>query len=141
MTTLAEADVEQAAFSWLHDLGWQVAHGSDIALDTPAAERNDYGQVVLESRLRDAFASLNPSLPAAAVDDAFRTLTNPEGATLEARNRSFHRMLVNGVNVEYRTNDGAIRGEQALIIDFDNPDHNDWLAVNQFTVTDRATAF
>ena len=91
---------------------------------------------MLESRLRDALAPLNPSLPAAALDDVFRKLTGPEGATLEARNRSFHRMLVNGVTVEYRTNDGAIRGEQAQVIDFDNPYHNDWLAVNQFTVTE-----
>ena len=136
MTTLTEADVERAALDWLATLGWQVADGPDIAPDTPAAERNDYGQVVLESRLRDALARLNPSLPAAALDDAFRKLTSPEGATLEARNRAFHRMLVNGVTVEYRTNDGAIRGEQAQVIDFDNPDHNDWLAVNQFTVTE-----
>ena len=136
MTTLTEADVERAALEWLANLGWQVAHGPDIAPDTPGAERDDYGQVVLDSRLRDALASLNPSLPAAALDDAFLKLTHPEGATLEARNRAFHRMLVNGVTVEYRTNDGAIRGEQAQVVDFDNPDNNDWLAVNQFTVTE-----
>ena len=136
MTTLTETDVEQAALSWLHDLGWQVAHGPDIAPDTPGAERNDYGQVVLESRLRDALSRLNPSLPLSALDDAVRKLTHPEGATLEARNRSFHQMLVNGVTVEYRTGDGAIRGEQAQVIDFYNPNNNDWLAVNQFTVTE-----
>ena len=136
MTTLTEADVEQAALDWLAALGWQTAHGPDIAPDTPAAERGDYGQVVLESRLLDALSRLNSSLPAAALDDAFRKLTHPEGTTLETRNREFHRMLVNGVTVEYRTNDGAIRGEQALIIDFDNPDNNDWLAVNQFTITE-----
>ena len=133
---LSEADVERAALEWLANLGWQVAHGPDIALDTPGAERDDYGQVVLERRLRDALARLNPSLPATALEEALRKLTHPEGATLEARNRAFHRMLVNGVTVEYRTSDGAIRGEQALIIDFDNPDNNDWLAVNQFTVTE-----
>ena len=136
MTTLTETDVEQAALSWLHDLGWQVAHGPDIAPDTPGAERNDYGQVVLESRLRDALSRLNPSLPLSALDDAVRKLTRPEGAALEARNREFHQMLVNGVTVEYRTGDGAIRGEQAQVIDFYNPDNNDWLAVNQFTVTE-----
>ena len=76
---LSEAEVEQAALAWLVALDWQVAHGPDIAPDTPAAERNDYGQVVLESRLRDALARLNPSLPAAALDDAFRKLTSPEG--------------------------------------------------------------
>ena len=136
MSTLTEADVEQSTLEWLATLGWQVAHGPDIAPDTPGAERDNYGQVVLERRLRDALTRLNPSLPAAALDDAFRKLTNPEGATLEARNRSFHRMLVNGVTVEYRTTDGAIRGGQAQVVDFDNPDNNDWLAVNQFTVTE-----
>ena len=136
MTTLTEADVEEATLGWLATLGWQVAHGPDIAPDTPGAERDDYGQVVLEVRLRDALARLNPSLPLAAVEGALRKLTHPEGPTLEARNRSFHRMLVNGVNVEYRTDDGTIRGEQAQVIDFDNLDNNNWLAVNQVTVAE-----
>ena len=136
MTTLTEADIEFAALTWISTLGWQVAHGSDIAPDTPGAERDDYGQVVLESRLLDALSRLNPSLPPAALGDAFRKLTHPEGATLEARNRELHRMLVNGVKVEYRIGDGAIRGEQAQVIDFNNPDNNDWLAVNQFTVAE-----
>ena len=120
MTTITEADVEQAGLAWLAGIGWRTAHGPDIAPDTPTAERADYGQVVLEQRLRDALAHLNPDLPAAALDDAFRRLTRPEGATLEARNRSFHRMLVEGVTVEYRAG-GAIRGAQAVVIDFDRP--------------------
>ena len=136
MTTLTEADVEQAALEWLAAVGWQALHGPDIAPDAPGAERSDYGQVVLERRLRDALARLNPSLPAAALDAALRKLTQPEGATLETRNRGFHRMLVNGVNVEYRASDGSIRGDQAQIIDFENWSSNDWLAVNQFTVTE-----
>ena len=63
MTTLTEADVEQAALDWLIGLGWQVAHGSDIAPETPHAERDDYEQVVLERRLRDALAELNSGPP------------------------------------------------------------------------------
>ncbi len=136
MTTLTEADVEQAALDWLEGLGWRLARGPDIAPDTLAAERTDYGQVVLERRLRDALAELNPDLPAGALDDAFRRLTRPEGATLEARNRAFHRMLVEGVTVEYRTDAGAIRGAQARVIDFEDSSNNDWLAVNQFTVSE-----
>ena len=136
MTSLTEADVEQAALAWLSGLGWGVAHGPDIAPDAPGAERTDYGQVILAGRLRDALALLNPGLPAEALDDAFRRLTRPEGATLEARNRSFHRMLVDGVTVEYRAQSGAIRGAQAHVIDFDKPANNHWLAVNQFTVTE-----
>ena len=136
MTTINESIVEEAALEWLAGLGWQVAHGPDIVPDTPNAERSDYDQVALERRLRDALAELNPALPAAALDDAFRKLTHPEGPTLEARNRAFHRMLVDGVTVEYRTSDGDIRGAQARVVDFDNPSSNDWLAVNQFTVTE-----
>ena len=132
MTTITEADVEEAALAWLAALGWRVAHGPD----TPNAERDDYGQVVLKRRLQDALAELNPSLPASALDDAFRRLTRPEGTTLEARNRAFHRMLVDGVTVEYRAGDGRISGAQVKVVDFDEPANNNWLAVNQFTVTE-----
>ena len=132
--TITESVVEDAALGWMETLGWSVAHGPDIAPDTTGAERTDYGQVVLERRLRDALARLNPDLPATALEDAFRKLNHPEGPTLETRNRAFHRMLVEGVTVEYRVDDGAIRGAQARIIDFDDPTSNDWMVVNQFTV-------
>ena len=133
---LTESTVEDAALDWLAGLDWQVAHGPDIAPDTPAAERADYGQVVLERRLRDALARLNPDLPPEAIDDSFRKLTRPEGPTLETRNRAFHRMIVDGVTIEYRSDNGAIRGAQACVIDFDDPANNDRLAINQFTVVE-----
>ena len=136
MTTITEADIEQATLDWLFGLGWRVAHGPDIAPETANAERDDYGDVVLESWLVDALATLNPSLPASALEDAFRKLTRPEGSSLDARNRAFHRMLVNGVEVEYRDADGRLRGDQVRVIDFDSSANNDWLAVNQFTVTE-----
>ena len=136
MTTLSESDVEAAALDWLEGLGWRTAHGPDIGPDGPDTERSDYSQGVLERRLRETLADLNPGLPAEALDDAQRRLTSPEGSTLEARNRSFHRMLVDGVSVERRAEDGSIRGAQVRILDFDNPDNNGFLAVNQFTVTE-----
>ena len=113
-----------------------MAHGPDFAPRTPAAERDNYGQVVLERRLRDAIAILNPGVPFDALDDAFRKLTRPEGATLEVRNRAFHRMLVNGVVVEYSEPGGRVRGDNVRVLDFDEPNANDLLAVNQFTVTE-----
>ena len=102
----------------------------------PHALREDYPDVFFASTVRGALGRINPDLPDEALDDAFRRLTRPEGSTLEARNRAFHRMLVDGVTVEYRTAEGAIRGAQARVIDFDDPDRNDWLAVNQFTVSE-----
>ena len=136
MNPLTESTVEDAALAWLESLGWRIAHGPDIAPDSPGAERADYGEIVLEQRLRDSLARLNPDLPAAALGDAFRKLTRAEGATPETRNCAFHRLLVDGVTVEYRTGNGAVRGAQAQAIDFDNPADNDWLAVNQFTVVE-----
>ena len=136
MSAFTESDVESAALAWLSELGWQVKHGSEIAPDGLFAERQDYGQVVLEQRLRDALARLNPDLPPKALQDALRKLVNPPGATLEQRNRALHRMLVDGVTVEYRRPDGAIAGAQARVLDFDDPDNNDWLAVNQYTVVE-----
>jgi len=136
MPAFTESIIESAALAWLERLGWTVKHGPDIAPGELAAERSDYGQVILTQRLQDALAQLNPALPAEALDEAFRKLTRPEGPTLEARNRAVHRLLVDGVTVEYRTADGAIRGAQAQGLDFDDPDHNDWLAVNQFTVSE-----
>ena len=83
---------------------------------------------------------MNPGLPGSALDDAIRKLTRPDGATLEARNRAFHRMLVNGVEIEYGEAGGAVRGDLVRVIDFDAPANNDWLAVNQFTVTENRNA-
>lgn len=133
---MRESEVETVALDWLLELGYDVRHGPDIAPDSPAAERAGYGDVILERRLRDALTRLNPALPAESLNDAFRRLTHPEGATLDARNRAVHRMLVNGVTVEYPSPDGGIRGAQARVIDFDDPERNDFLAVNQFTVTE-----
>ncbi|MCY4659299.1 MAG: type I restriction endonuclease, partial [Acidobacteria bacterium] len=134
--SLSESTVEAVALDWLASLGWTVLYGPDIAPDTPGAERADYGEVVLRGRLRSALARLNPALPDEALDDALRRLTRPAGATLEARNRDFHRMLVAGVTVEYSNGDGRVRGGQVRVLDFDEPEGNDWLAVNQFTVVE-----
>ena len=136
MTTITESVVESATLAWLESIGWWIAHGPDIAPGTPNAERDDYGQVVLERRLREVLVNLNPGLPASALEDAYRKLTRPGGPTLEVRNRAFHRMLVNGVEVEYRESDGRVRGDLVQVIDFDDPSNNHWLAVNQFTVTE-----
>jgi hypothetical protein len=131
-----ESVVEEAALGWLEALGYAVLHGPDIAAGESAAERRDpaYRDVVLERRLREALARLNPSMPPDALEDAFRKLTRVDAPSLLERNRAAHRMLVDGVAVEYRRADGSIAGAQARVIDFDASENNDWLAVNQFTM-------
>lgn len=130
-----ESDAEDAALELLGDLGWQISHGPDIAPGSATQERHAYKEFVLAERLQNALDRLNPSIPQQAIEDAYRKLTQPEGATVEARNRAFHRMLVDGVTVEYRLAD-SIRGAQARVVEFERPLENDFLAVNQFTVVE-----
>ncbi|MHB1993420.1 type I restriction endonuclease subunit R [Metallibacterium scheffleri] len=136
---ISEADVENTALHWLRGLGWQVKYGPDLAFGMPQAERGDpgYRDVILEGRLRDALARLNPELPAEALADAQRKLLRLEAPSLIERNHAMHRLLVDGVTVEYRGADGGIRGAQARVIDFDDAANNDFLAVNQFTVVEQ----
>lgn len=137
---VTESVVEQAALAWLESTGWQVVNGAEIAPGEPDAERDNYGEVALERRLRDALARNNPKLPSEALEDALRKLIRPEGVELILQNRALHRLLVDGVTVEYRDVDGAIRGAQASVINFDRPEANDWLAVNQFSVAENKHA-
>ena len=133
-----ESIVEDAALAWLEALGYAVLHGPAIAAGEPGAERSDpaYRDVVLDGRLRQALFQLNPDLPYEALEDAYRKLTRSDAPSLVERNRALHRMLVNGITVEYRRKDGSIAGAQARAVDFDTPNNNDWLAVNQFTVAE-----
>ncbi len=138
MTAFTESVVEEAALDWLARLGYAVLHGPDIADGGSSSERDGsgYRDVILNARLRSALARLNPDLPAEAIDDAHRRLARLDAPSLIERNRAVHRMLVDGINVEFRRKDGSIGGAQARLIDFDDPTQNDWLAVNQFTVAD-----
>ncbi len=133
-----ESVVEDAALGWLGELSYQVLHGPDIAFDESACERSDpeFRDTILEGRLRRALVRLNPDLPADALEEAYRKLTRLNAPTLLERNRAAHRLLVDGVTVEHRRADGSIAGAQARVIDFDDPDNNDYAAVNQFTVSD-----
>lgn len=138
MTRIVESVVEEAALCWLLDLGCLTKHGPDIAAGEPDAERSDpgFGDVVLVGRLRSAMERFNPGLPADAIEDAIRRLMRFGAQSLVENNYAIHCMLVDGVPVEYRGDDGSIVGDLVRVIDFENPDNNDWFAVNQFTVVE-----
>ena len=112
--SITESEVEAAALEWLESLGWSVAQGPDIAPDTPGAERAHYGAVVLEGRLRAALARLSPDLPSAALDDVFRKLTRPEGATLGSPQPCLPPL-------DRRWRDGRVSRQQRY-----DPVHADW---------------
>ena len=131
---VTESVVEEAALEWLRGLGYATLFGPDIAPGEPRAERVDYSQVVLVERLRSALTRLNPAFPVEAIEDAIRRLLLVESPNLIINNRRFHQLLVNGVPVEYRAADGRVVHDQVWLLDSENIDNNDWLAVNQFTV-------
>ena len=133
---LNESHVELAALGWLQALSYELRHGPELAPNEPGAERQDYGQVVLERRLRQALQRLNPQVPADALEEAFRKLTRPDSPSLVANNHAIHKYLVEGVPVEYQRKDGSIGGDFVRVLDYDEPENNEFLAVNQFTVVE-----
>jgi len=129
-----ESDVEQVTIDWFRDLGYQYLPGPDMACDGPYPERRSYADVLLEERLRSALVALNPDIPAEALEGAFRKVTRPDSPSLIVNNRRSHKMLTEGVDVEYHNEEGRIVGDKVWLVDFTHPESNDWLVVNQFTV-------
>jgi type I restriction enzyme R subunit len=134
MPQFTEFIVEEAALSWFRELRYAVADALHLAPAETAAERSSFADVVLVERLRDAVGRLNPRMPTEAREDGLRKVLRHDAPSLIGNNRAFHRTLRDGVPVEYRREDGSIAGDHVRLIDFDNADANDWLAVNQFTV-------
>lgn len=136
MNGFSEDIVEQAGIEILKDLGWLHLHGTSIAPDGPAPQRLAFSDVILLPRLETALAKLNPDVPEAARNEAIRQLLSSETGSLVEENRRIHRLLTEGVGVQHRAADGRIVSEKVWLIDFDDPDANDWLVVNQFIVVE-----
>ena len=155
--TFTEDDIERLALQWFESLGYPLAYGPDIAPGEPAAERERYEEPFLPDRLRDALFRLNPGLPRHAIEEAYRRITRPASPAMEENNHAFHAALSNGIDVEYAPNGitqtvpgvaetaastaypnstGMIRHGVARCIDFEYPENNDWLVVNQFTIVE-----
>ena len=128
----SESVVEDAALAWLEAKGWKILHGPEIAVGTPLSERLDseYRDVILERRLRQSLQRLNPALSQDAIESAIRKLTVVDGPSLLERNRAAWRMLTDGVDVEITRPDGSFGGFPIKVVDFSNPENNDWVAVN-----------
>lgn len=130
---MTEDQLEQETLSWLAEVGYTAVYGPDIAPDGDAPERGSYTQVVLAERLRRVIQRLNPQVPLAAREDALQQVLNLDTPVLLSANRHFHRLLVNGVPVQYQQA-GETRGDFVRLIDFADSAANEWLAVNQFSI-------
>ncbi|TAM90662.1 MAG: type I restriction endonuclease subunit R [Candidimonas sp.] len=130
---MTEDQLEQEALEWLAEIGYTYCYGPDIAFDGADPQRADYRQVVLLGRLRAAVDRLNPGIPAAARQDAIHQVVNLGIPAQLSANRAFHKLLVYGVPVEYQK-DGETRGDRVWLVDWHQPQNNEFWAVNQFTI-------
>jgi len=134
--SITENIVELAALETLQELGWSYLHGSILAPDGVAPERRSNGDVILVGRLEAAIARLNPNAPEPARNEALRRVLTGELPSLVEENRRIHKLLTEGVDVEFRNDRGQTAATKIWLIDLDRPDANDWLAVNQFAVVE-----
>lgn len=133
-SSITENQIEEIALGYLQSLGYEYLNGVNISPDGDHPERQ-YNEVVLVTRLRDAIDKLNPNISQDAKEDALKKVLRTESPNALINNENFHRYLTDGVDVEMRTESG-IRGEKIYIVDFESPENNEFLAVNQFTVVE-----
>ena len=133
MIKLNEDAIETLAIERLQALGYEYIHGADIAPDSSNPECESFADVLLIARLRQAVKRINPNIAQPALDEAIKTIQRISSPELLANNEAFHRLLTEGVNVSYQK-DGSQRGDLVWLIDFANPDNNEFLVVNQYTI-------
>ena len=133
---VTESVVEEVVLNLFEGLGYSVLNGPTIAPEQPTAERASFADVILLDRLRAALVRINPTIPADAIEEALRKATRVETPAPEENNRRFHKLLTEGIDVEFRRTDDTVTADKVWLIDWANPDNNDWLVVNQFTVSE-----
>ena len=131
---ITESEVETAALEILSELDYKILYGPDIAPDGISPERQNYSDVILVERLKNAIDRINPDIPQEAREEAVKKILRTESPQLIINNQSFHKKLVEGIDVEYRRKDGKLTNDKVWLFDFKNPPNNEFLAVNQFTV-------
>jgi type I restriction enzyme, R subunit len=136
MNILSEEEIEQMALQTLQEQDYEIINGATI-------ERH-YNEVVLTNRLQNAIDKLNPEIPADVREEALRNVLRVPFTTLLANNEAFHKVLTEGVDVKGRDfsssfrggQEGAIKTFKVWLMDFQNPENNDFAAVNQFTIVE-----
>lgn len=136
MSAFNENTVELAALEYFAELGYRTLHGPDIAPGEPGAQRDSFEEVFLWGRLRDAIRRINPGSSPALVDEAIKRMRRAESQSPIDENYRLHQLITEGVPVERRDADGALRTTRLWLVDFEQPENNDWVAINQFTIVE-----
>ena len=135
MKRIVEYDVEEACKEWLEELDYQYVYGPDISPDGKEPKRKDYRDVILVDHLRDALQRIN-DLPDDAIDTAIKKIVHPDTPNLLDNNHNFHKMLTDGINVEFEQH-GEVKHDIVWPIDFENIEKNEFLVINQLTVIEK----
>lgn len=130
---ITESAIEQYAIEQLQNQGYSYIYGPDIAPDAETPERESFEEVLLLNKLKSAVARINPSIPASAQEEAVKQVLRLSSTDMLTNNETFHRMLTEGINISYQKN-GGTRGDYVWLIDFDNPENNEFIVLNQYTV-------
>ena len=131
-----ESHLEAATLEWFEELGYEIVFAPDIAPDGEYPEREDYSEVILAERLREALARINPQLPRSAIEDAYRQIVTPQSPSLLMNNKAFQKMITAGIDVSVKQFDASYRTEKAYAFDFSKPLNNEFLVANQFTIVE-----
>ena len=134
MSKFDEDQLEQAGLNWFKELNYTYMNGYEISPGGKYQERDSYKEVALEERLRNALYSINSEIPNKAIESAIREVLIPKEPSMLENNRNFHRMVTDGIDVEYEREDGSIKYDKVWLFDKKDKKNNDWLVINQFTV-------
>ena len=131
-----ESHLEEATLEWFEELGYEVVFAPDIAPEGEYAEREDYNDVILPERLRDAFSRINPKMSSNAIEEAFRQIAIPKSPSLLMNNKAFQKMVTDGIDVQVKQKDASYKTEKIYVLDFEKPLNNEFMIANQFTIVE-----
>lgn len=131
---ITEDQLEQLCLEWFQTLGYDYVCGYDIAPDGDYPERSDYRQIILHKRLLDCLQAINPHIPVATLEQVATQIAKAETPILIKNNKAFHQLLLEGVKVEYKE-EGESKTDYVQLIDFSSVSNNQFLVVNQYTIT------
>lgn len=120
-----ENTLEQAMITELQEKGYEYLYGPDIA--------RDYHEVILKDYFEEAIFKINPEITADITEEAYKSIKNLGLLKLEDMNAAFHKYIIEGVPVPCRK-DGEQSTFTVRLIDFNNPEDNDFKVINQYTI-------
>jgi type I restriction enzyme R subunit len=132
---ITEDQLEKLCLEWFQSIGYDYICGYDIAPDGDNPERSDYRQIILHDRLLSCLTVINPHIPAATLEQVALQIAKPETPILINNNKAFHQLLLEGVKIEFKDNNGKEKTDYAQLVDFSNVTNNQFLVVNQYTIT------